>query len=90
MTVANELERKVKPSPAPVVAHANGTPNGQVQGGDTERQRLRSMLLIRRFEERTAREFSDPRTLPDGTKELKIGGFCAKPGSSRAASGISP
>lgn len=75
MTVANELERKVKPSPVPV-AHANGTANGQAQGGDSERQRLRSMLLIRRFEERTAKEYAEPRMLADGSKEMKIGGFC--------------
>jgi pyruvate dehydrogenase E1 component alpha subunit len=74
MAVANELERKVKPVP-----HANGATHGQPQSsstGDVERQRLRSMLLIRRFEERTYVEYSQPRTLPDGTKEMKIGGFC--------------
>jgi pyruvate dehydrogenase E1 component alpha subunit len=74
MTVANELERKIaKPAPSP-----NGSGNGQqpAHGGEVERQRLRSMLLIRKFEERTAQEYSQPRELPDGRKEMKIGGFC--------------
>ncbi|HEX8912556.1 MAG TPA: thiamine pyrophosphate-dependent enzyme [Humisphaera sp.] len=71
MAVANELERKVKPS-----THANGQANGQPQGGEVERERLRMMLLIRRFEERTAKEYAEPRALPDGSKEMKIGGFC--------------
>src|SRR3954466_450675 len=71
MAVLNEIERKVKPAPSP-----NGSGNGQSQGGETERQRLRMMLLIRRFEERTYVEYSQPRTLPDGSKEMKIGGFC--------------
>jgi pyruvate dehydrogenase E1 component alpha subunit len=72
MAVANELERMPKPS-----ISANGASNGQPHGsGEVERQRLRSMLLIRRFEERTYVEYSQPRTLADGTKEMKIGGFC--------------
>jgi pyruvate dehydrogenase E1 component alpha subunit len=44
--------------------------------GRVERERLRMMMLIRRFEERTFQEYSTPRRLPDGTKEMKIGGFC--------------
>lgn len=70
MAVANELERKIKPSTAPT---PNG--NGQSQGGEVERERLRMMLLIRRFEERTYQEYQSPRELPDGSKEMKIGGF---------------
>lgn len=46
------------------------------QDGQTERDRLRMMMLIRRFEESMYREYTSPRTLPDGTKEMKIGGFC--------------
>ena len=78
MAVANEVERKAKP----VAPHANGATNGQPQSqpqsgtGDAERQRLRSMLLIRKFEERTYAEYSQPRKLPDGSNEMKIGGFC--------------
>lgn len=44
--------------------------------GQAERDRLRMMMLIRRFEETTYREYTTPRTLPDGSKEMKIGGFC--------------
>jgi pyruvate dehydrogenase E1 component alpha subunit len=73
MTVANELHRKVAPPPVP---SANGSGNGQPQGGAVERERLRSMLLIRRFEESTYTEYTSPRELPDGKKEMKIGGFC--------------
>jgi len=71
MAVANELERKIKPSATPL---PNG--NGQNQGGELERERLRMMLLIRRFEEKTYIEYQNPRVLPDGSKEMKIGGFC--------------
>jgi len=52
----------------------NGAPDAA--RGQVERDRLRMMMLIRRFEERTAREYQTPRELPDGTKEQKIGGFC--------------
>ena len=44
--------------------------------GQVERDRLRMMMLIRRFEESMYREYTSPRTLDDGTKEMKIGGFC--------------
>ena len=44
--------------------------------GQVERDRLRMMMLIRRFEETTFREYTTPKTNPDGTKEMKIGGFC--------------
>jgi len=70
MAVANEVEMKPAPKQSP---SENGHPPDR---GRLELQRLRLMLLIRRFEERTYREFSNPIILPDGTKELKIGGFC--------------
>jgi pyruvate dehydrogenase E1 component alpha subunit len=46
------------------------------EDGQIERDRLRMMMLIRRFEESIYREYTSPRTLEDGTKEMKIGGFC--------------
>ena len=73
MTVANDVERVSASKPTPAGApHGNGQ---AAHSGETERQRLRMMLLIRRFEERTYQEYSRPRELPDGTKEMKIGGF---------------
>ena len=53
MSVANEVERRT------VVSEAKGQP---------ERDRLRMMMLIRRFEERTYQEYTKP--------GQKIGGFC--------------
>jgi pyruvate dehydrogenase E1 component alpha subunit len=46
------------------------------QDGSRERDRLRMMMLIRRFEETTYREYTTPRQLPGGAREMKIGGFC--------------
>ena len=46
------------------------------EDGDVERDRLRMMMLIRRFEESMYREYTSPRTLDSGEKEMKIGGFC--------------
>ena len=66
MAVANELERKpaAKPAAAPG-SHGGGVdPN---RGAD-ERRRLRTMMLIRSFEEMTYREYTKP--------GQKIGGFC--------------
>src|SRR5882762_11671936 len=65
MAVANEVQRKppVKPATAPG-SNGSGDPN---RGAD-ERQRLRMMMLIRRFEERTFQEYTKP--------GQKIGGFC--------------
>lgn len=63
MAVANQVERR------PPVKKSESE-------AKVERDRLRMMLLIRRFEERTFQEYSTPRKLPDGTKEQKIGGFC--------------
>ena len=48
----------------------------QSNDGQVERERLRMMMLIRRFEETTFREYTTPKTNADGTKEMKIGGFC--------------
>jgi pyruvate dehydrogenase E1 component alpha subunit len=56
MTVANEVQKR----PA--------TENGVLTGGTQEIQRLRMMILIRRFEERTYQEYTKP--------GQKIGGFC--------------
>jgi pyruvate dehydrogenase E1 component alpha subunit len=44
--------------------------------GQVERERLRMMLLIRKFEEKTEQAYKTPREKPDGTKERLIGGFC--------------
>jgi pyruvate dehydrogenase E1 component alpha subunit len=63
MPVADQLERR----PPAKRADADGR---------LERDRLWMMFLIRRFEERTAKEYQHPRELPDGTKQQKIGGFC--------------
>src|SRR5437868_3463880 len=58
MAVVNELAKPplVEAAPAPVL-------NGQL-----ERERLRLMMLIRRFEERTYQEYTKP--------GQRIGGFC--------------
>ena len=71
MAVANEVEKRqaVKPSPASPVPSDPGR-------GQPERDRLRMMLLIREFEDRTYSEYQSPRELPNGQKEMKIGGFC--------------
>jgi pyruvate dehydrogenase E1 component alpha subunit len=70
MAVANEVEKRT--------VRRTGS-NGQSEAGADPavlRDRLRMMMLIRRFEERTYQEYTAPRVLPDGTKEQKIGGFC--------------
>src|SRR5918999_3100675 len=56
MTVANEVAKRPEPR----------VPPGS--GGQAERDRLRMMMLIRRFEERTYQEYTKP--------GQKIGGFC--------------
>jgi pyruvate dehydrogenase E1 component alpha subunit len=66
MAVANEVERKpaaVKPAPS-----SNGEPVTDPSRGATERDRLRTMMLIRRFEERVFVIYQQP--------GQKIGGFC--------------
>jgi len=72
MTLANELEKR----PSAVVRKPAGDNGVAMHNAATERDRLRMMLLIRRFEERTVKEYSERRKLPDGTSESKIGGFC--------------
>lgn len=83
MAVANEVEKRPgrkagegeAAAPASRPAEHNGE-HGSPARGEVERARLRMMMLIRRFEERTYQEYSNPRRLPDGTLEPKIGGFC--------------
>ena len=68
MTVTNELERKsAAKSTAAVPNNGNGS-SVDPQRGVLERQRLRTMMLIRSFEEMTFREYTK--------KGQKIGGFC--------------
>jgi pyruvate dehydrogenase E1 component alpha subunit len=55
MTVANEVAKRSEPRVPP-------------SGGQAERDRLRMMMLIRRFEERTYQEYTRP--------GQRIGGFC--------------
>src|SRR3982750_2316027 len=59
MAVANELEKR----PAKRNSESAPSSNGRV-----ERERLRMMILIRRFEERTYQEYTKP--------GQRIGGFC--------------
>lgn len=81
MTLADEIATRSvvvkKGANGQSLGHAPGG-NGQPAGVDRQAalQRLRMMMLIRRFEERTYFEYTTPRTLPDGTREMKIGGFC--------------
>src|SRR5688572_26935157 len=56
MTVANEVAKRTEPRVPPP------------SGGQVERERLRMMMLIRRFEERTYQEYTKP--------GQRIGGFC--------------
>src|ERR1035437_7416471 len=62
MAVANEVERK------PVAKPTNPAGNHDPRRGQEEIARLRMMMLIRRFEERTFQEYTKP--------GQKIGGFC--------------
>ena len=68
------------PQEAPMTAAptANGVikPSPTTQSDEQRLHMLRQMMLLRRFEESTYREYTTPRTLEDGTKEMKIGGFC--------------
>src|SRR5215207_2284930 len=71
MTVANEVGKRHAAGNA---AGGNGAkkqadePGVSRSDGTAERQRLRMMMLIRRFEERTFTEYTKP--------GQKIGGFC--------------
>src|SRR5215469_17430732 len=58
MTIADQVDRRSMPKKT----------DGRPTDGRLERDRLRMMMLIRRFEERTYREYTQP--------GQKIGGFC--------------
>src|SRR4051794_16598348 len=66
MAVTSEVEKRSLSKPAATAAGANGADDSGK--GQSERERLRMMMLIRRFEERTYQEFTRP--------GQKIGGFC--------------
>jgi pyruvate dehydrogenase E1 component subunit alpha len=76
MAVADEVDKRavIKKAVSGVHSSANGHPSPADR--EASLQRMRMMLLIRRFEERTYHEYTSQRKLPDGTKEMKIGGFC--------------
>src|SRR5258706_6821862 len=74
MSVTSEVEkRSLSKTALTAPAGANGAEAGK---GQSERERLRMMMLIRRFEEKTEQAYKTPRQLPDGTSERLIGGFC--------------
>ncbi len=65
MAVANEVEKRVgskkaaaESGPSPSPSGSNGHPT--LLDREVEIQRLRKMMLIRRFEERTAYEYTKP------------------------------
>ena len=62
MSVTSEVEKRSATKPA----GTNGS--SDANRGQVERERLRMMMLIRRFEERTFQEYTKP--------GQKIGGFC--------------
>src|SRR5260221_3040837 len=69
MAVANDVQRIPPGRNAAVPATTPGTNgNGDPNRGAEERRRVRTMMLIRRFEERTFQEYTKP--------GQKIGGFC--------------
>src|SRR5215210_6156055 len=57
-----------KPQPAQAQAQRATRDKAPASDGTVERERLRTMMLIRRFEERTYQEYTRP--------GQKIGGFC--------------
>jgi pyruvate dehydrogenase E1 component alpha subunit len=65
MTLANEVEKR--PTATAAVRKPAGDNGVAMHNAAAERDRLRMMLLIRRFEERTVQEYM---------KGQKIGGFC--------------
>lgn len=75
MAVANDVHVAEKRT-----AKRAESSNGQNEAVSADpavlRDRLRTMMLIRRFEERTYQEYSTPRELANNQKEQKIGGFC--------------
>ena len=76
MTVANEVGKRPGAGGNAAAGHAAGNgakkqadePGVSRSDGTAERQRLRMMMLIRRFEEKTYAEYTKP--------GQKIGGFC--------------
>jgi pyruvate dehydrogenase E1 component alpha subunit len=66
MAVTSEVEKRSLSKPPAPAAGPNGAEDAAK--GQSERDRLRMMMLIRRFEERTYQEFTKP--------GQKIGGFC--------------
>src|SRR5258706_364433 len=70
MSVTSEVEKRSQSK----VSGTNGSEDRTK--GLVERERLRMMMLIRRFEEKTEQAYKTPRQLPDGTSERLIGGFC--------------
>lgn len=62
MSVANEVDQRPAVSPE--------------AKGQVERDRLRMMMLIRRFEEKTYQQYTTPTTGIHGERLLRIGGFC--------------
>jgi pyruvate dehydrogenase E1 component alpha subunit len=79
MTVANEVGKRTTAGGGAGAAPSNGnakkqsdepgvSPGASRSDGSAERQRLRMMMLIRRFEERTFQQYQLP--------GQKIGGFC--------------
>ena len=70
MAVIAETEKRSMSKPA----SSNGA--ADPSKGQTERERLRMMMLIRKFEEKTEYAYTNPRKMPDGTMKRLIGGFC--------------
>src|SRR5260221_14039358 len=70
MSATSVVEKRSLAKPPGAIGVADA-PKGQV-----ESKRLRMMMLIRRFEEKTEQAYKTPRVLTDGTKEQLIGGFC--------------
>ena len=62
MSVANEVDHRPAVSPE--------------AKGQVERDRLRMMMLIRRFEEKTYQQYTTPTKGIHGERLLRIGGFC--------------
>src|SRR5688500_14048105 len=77
MTVANEVEKRPGAG-----GNASARKTADVSGaarsdGNAERDRLRMMMLIRRFEEKTYQEYTKKGTQDaHGNTVQKIGGFC--------------
>src|SRR6476659_8259839 len=68
MAVANEVVQRPAVKPPATSTTTMSTASSSSSDGTVERQRLRMMMLIRRFEERTYQEYTKP--------GQRIGGFC--------------